>query len=111
MMKGMVSSSSAFDQSTYCSLSDNVAGAQILPSPPSRDKQAMGIGALPQNAGTTATALAVLADELAFLSGDRSTDLAWYGKRGVIGGIHASTGVTCLHASPLHALVDKKYLT
>lgn len=54
--------------------------------------KAMGIGALPQNAGATATALAVLCDELAFLSGDRSTDLAWYGKRGLIAGIYASTG-------------------
>lgn len=54
--------------------------------------QAMAIGLLPQNAGATATAVAVLADELAFLSGDRSTDLAWYGKRGLIGGVYASTG-------------------
>lgn len=52
----------------------------------------MSIGLLPQNAGSTATAVAVLADELAFLSGDRSTDLAWYGKRGVIAGMYASTG-------------------
>ncbi|CAM9871822.1 unnamed protein product [Scytosiphon promiscuus] len=52
---------------------------------------AMSIGLLPQNAGATATAVAVLADELAFLSGDRSTDLAWYGKRGVIAGMYAST--------------------
>ncbi|CAM9249316.1 unnamed protein product, partial [Hapterophycus canaliculatus] len=52
---------------------------------------AMSIGLLPQNAGGTATAVAVLADELAFLSGDRSTDLAWYGKRGVIAGMYAST--------------------
>ncbi|CAN0382839.1 unnamed protein product [Scytosiphon promiscuus] len=51
----------------------------------------MSIGLLPQNAGATATAVAVLADELAFLSGDRSTDLAWYGKRGVIAGMYAST--------------------
>lgn len=55
----------------------------------------MGIGALPQNAGATAKALAVLADELAFLSGDRSTDLTWYGKRGLIGAIYTSTGVFC----------------
>ena len=54
----------------------------------------MSVGALPQNAGATAIALAVLADELAFLAGDRSTDLAWYGKRGVIAGIYASTGET-----------------
>lgn len=54
--------------------------------------QAMSIGALPQNAGATATAVAVLADELAFLSGDRSTDISWYGKRGLIAGIYASTG-------------------
>lgn len=54
--------------------------------------QAMSLGALPRNAGATATAVAVLADELAFLSGDRSTDLAWYGKRGLIAGIYASTG-------------------
>lgn len=52
----------------------------------------MSVGLLPQNAGATATAVAVLADELAFLSGDRSTDLAWYGKRGLIGGVYASTG-------------------
>lgn len=52
----------------------------------------MSIGLLPQNAGATATAVAVLADELAFLSGDRSTDLAWYGKRGAIAGMYASTG-------------------
>lgn len=52
----------------------------------------MAIGALPQNAGTTATTLAVLSDELAFLCGDRSTDLVWYGKRGFIAGIYASTG-------------------
>lgn len=56
------------------------------------ETQAMSIGALPQNAGATAIALAVLADELAFLCGDRSTDLAWYGKRGAIAGIYASTG-------------------
>eukprot|EP00752_Nemacystus_decipiens_P018303 g16419.t1 len=52
---------------------------------------AMSIGLLPQNAGSTATAVAVLADELAFLSGDRSTDLTWYSKRGVIAGMYAST--------------------
>ncbi|CAN0105160.1 unnamed protein product, partial [Ectocarpus fasciculatus] len=52
---------------------------------------AMSIGLLPQNAGATATAVAVLADELAFLAGDRSTDLSWYGKRGVIAGMYAST--------------------
>ncbi|CAM9739546.1 unnamed protein product [Ascophyllum nodosum] len=59
---------------------------------------AMGIGALPQNMGTTSLALAVLADELAFLGGDRSTDLVWYGKRGYIAGIYAST--------ELHMLTD-----
>lgn len=52
----------------------------------------MSIGLLPRNAGSTATAVAVLADELAFLGGDRSTDLAWYGKRGIIAGMYASTG-------------------
>lgn len=54
--------------------------------------QAMSVGLLPQNAAATATAVAVLADELAFHGGDRSTDLAWYGKRGLIGGVYASTG-------------------
>ncbi|CAM9113260.1 unnamed protein product [Ectocarpus sp. 12 AP-2014] len=60
---------------------------------------AMSIGLLPQNAGATATAVAVLADELAFLGGDRSTDLSWYGKRGIIAGMYAST--------ELYMLTDK----
>lgn len=56
--------------------------------------QAMAIGALPHNAGAISTALAILADELAFLSGDRSTDLSWYGKRVLIAGIYASSGTS-----------------
>lgn len=67
----------------------------------------MSVGALPQNAGGTAIALAVLADELAFLGGDRSTDLAWYGKRAAIAGIYASTGdeKTCMYAA-INATLD-----
>ena len=49
--------------------------------------QAMALGALPHNAGTTAHHLGVAVDEVWFFAGDRSTDLHsvyWYTRRGLL---------------------------
>jgi ubiquinone biosynthesis protein COQ9 len=61
--------------------------------------QAMALGLLPHNAPRTAQALADIADELAFQTGDRSTDGRWYAKRAVVAGAYIS--------AELYMLTDK----
>lgn len=55
-------------------------------------QQAMALGALPQNALSTAQHLGVMADEIWYLAGDRSTDLQWYSRRGLLIGLYTATG-------------------
>ncbi|CAN0002649.1 unnamed protein product, partial [Phaeothamnion confervicola] len=52
--------------------------------------QAMSVGLQPPNVRVTAHALACLADELAFLGGDRSTDMVWYSRRALIAAVYVS---------------------
>lgn len=52
----------------------------------------MALGALPQNALSTAQHLGVMADEIWYLAGDRSTDLQWYSRRGLLIGLYTATG-------------------
>lgn len=77
-------------------------GLQLLPPEPPLDRgdccalqhaqQAMALGALPQNALSTAQHLGVMADEIWYLAGDRSTDLQWYSRRGLLIGLYTATG-------------------
>lgn len=53
--------------------------------------QAMAIGALPSNSLQTMRCLALFFDDVCALTGDRSIDLAWYGKRLAVGSIYTST--------------------
>ncbi|KAG3115235.1 hypothetical protein PI124_g6791 [Phytophthora idaei] len=59
--------------------------------------QGMAIGALPQNAPSTAKRLAKLSDEIWYFAGDKSTDLSWYTKRAILTGIYASTELFMLN--------------
>ncbi|ETP50534.1 rpsU-divergently transcribed protein [Phytophthora nicotianae P10297] len=59
--------------------------------------QGMAIGALPQNAPSTAKRLAMLSDEIWYFAGDKSTDLSWYTKRAILTGIYASTELFMLN--------------
>jgi ubiquinone biosynthesis protein COQ9 len=43
--------------------------------------QAMALGALPQNLMETARNLGIMADEIWWHAGDRSTDMNWYSRR------------------------------
>lgn len=61
--------------------------------------QAMGLGALPQNAPTTFNKLAKLSDEIWYFAGDKSTDVSWYTKRALLTGIYASTELFMLSDS------------
>ena len=54
--------------------------------------QAMAVGALPQNAVRTAEHLGVVVDEIWFYAGDRSTDMQWYSRRGLLLGVYVATG-------------------
>jgi len=53
--------------------------------------QALSIQANPLNLPTSFKQRAVLVDEIWHASGDRSTDLDWYAKRTLLGGIYAAT--------------------
>eukprot|EP01130_Rhizamoeba_saxonica_P002555 TRINITY_DN1233_c0_g1_i2.p1 TRINITY_DN1233_c0_g1~~TRINITY_DN1233_c0_g1_i2.p1 ORF type:complete len:194 (-),score=46.15 TRINITY_DN1233_c0_g1_i2:7-588(-) len=53
--------------------------------------EAMAILADPVNVSTSIKSLALLVDEIAYLSGDRSTDHNWYIQRGVLTGVFTST--------------------
>uniref|UniRef100_M4B3Y5 Ubiquinone biosynthesis protein n=1 Tax=Hyaloperonospora arabidopsidis (strain Emoy2) TaxID=559515 RepID=M4B3Y5_HYAAE len=59
--------------------------------------QGMALGALPQNAPSTAKKLAQLSDEIWYFAGDKSTDFSWYTKRAILTGIHASTELFMLN--------------
>ena len=59
--------------------------------------QAMALGALPIHAPTTAHHLGVLVDEIWFFAGDRSTDLHWYTRRGLLMGVYVATGTVQGH--------------
>ncbi len=61
--------------------------------------QAMSIGLMPTNLPTTLTSIALLSDDIWHRVGDRSTDITWYTKRGLIGGVYVST--------ELYMLTDK----
>lgn len=63
--------------------------------------QGMAVGALPQNAPTTAQKLAKLSDEIWYFAGDKSTDFSWYTKRAILTGIYASTELFMLNDKSL----------
>jgi rpsU-divergently transcribed protein len=45
----------------------------------------------PMNAATALTQRAVLIDDIWHAAGDRSTDMDWYAKRAVLGGVYTAT--------------------
>ena len=47
--------------------------------------------ALPSNIPASLRELGLLADEILFLSGDKSVDTSWYTKRGALSALYAST--------------------
>jgi ubiquinone biosynthesis protein COQ9 len=61
--------------------------------------KAMALGVRPENAANTATALATLADELAKISGDTSSDATWYARRAMIGSIYVAAELFMLNDS------------
>ena len=46
--------------------------------------QAMLLGLKPVNMSTTITQLSAISDEICFQAGDKSTDMTWYTKRGLL---------------------------
>ncbi|KAF1777539.1 COQ9 protein [Phytophthora cactorum] len=62
--------------------------------------QGMAIGALPQNAPSTAKRLAKLSDEIWYFAGDKSTDLSWYTKRAILTGHVGILGPPCGRNDP-----------
>ncbi|CAI5703350.1 hypothetical protein KXD40_003734 [Peronospora effusa] len=64
--------------------------------------QGMALGALPQNAPSTAKRLAQLSDEIWYFAGDKSTDLSWYTKRAVLTAVYASTELFMLNDKSLN---------
>ncbi|CAH0475895.1 unnamed protein product [Peronospora belbahrii] len=59
--------------------------------------QGMALGALPQNAPSTAKRLAQLSDEIWYFAGDKSTDMSWYTKRAILAGVYTSTELFMLN--------------
>ncbi len=57
--------------------------------------EAMALGALPQNLPTTLNLLGRTVDEIWYRAGDRSTDVNWYTRRGLLLSVYVSTGVSC----------------
>jgi len=53
--------------------------------------QAMSIGAIPTNVPHTLHAIATMSDDIWHRVGDKSTDINWYTKRGLIGGVYVAT--------------------
>ncbi len=53
--------------------------------------QAMSIGAIPSNVPHTLHAIASMSDDIWHRVGDKSTDINWYTKRGLIGGVYVAT--------------------
>eukprot|EP00696_Hemimastix_kukwesjijk_P006883 gnl/Hemi2/18723_TR6195_c0_g1_i1.p1 gnl/Hemi2/18723_TR6195_c0_g1~~gnl/Hemi2/18723_TR6195_c0_g1_i1.p1 ORF type:complete len:247 (-),score=29.35 gnl/Hemi2/18723_TR6195_c0_g1_i1:48-731(-) len=60
--------------------------------------QALALQSIPYNVPQALHNKALLVDEMWFQAGDKSTDLNWYTKRGLLAAVHAST--------ELHMLVD-----
>eukprot|EP00742_Colponemidia_sp_Colp-10_P007167 GILJ01007697.1.p1 GENE.GILJ01007697.1~~GILJ01007697.1.p1 ORF type:complete len:368 (+),score=47.71 GILJ01007697.1:44-1147(+) len=53
--------------------------------------QALALGGLPQNATTTAELIGHIVDEIWSQAGDKSTDINWYTKRGLLASVYVST--------------------
>lgn len=53
--------------------------------------QAFALSILPENAPYAAQAGAIMADELWYHAGDRSTDMTWYTRRSLLLGVYAAT--------------------
>jgi len=53
--------------------------------------QALALGILPQNLPTTLHNIAALSDDIWSICGCRSTDMNWYSKRALLGGVYVST--------------------
>jgi ubiquinone biosynthesis protein COQ9 len=58
--------------------------------------QAMALGATPASLPTTLQLLGSAADEVWYWAGDRSTDLNWYTRRGLLVGVISATEVAML---------------
>jgi ubiquinone biosynthesis protein COQ9 len=61
--------------------------------------QAMAIGALPPNLPSTMNSLASISNDIWQRVGDKSTDISWFTKRGLLSGVYVAT--------ELHMLTDK----
>jgi len=57
---------------------------------------------LPENIGSSMRELAMLADEMWFLAGDRSVDFSWYTKRTTLSTVYASTGMYSLFKAKVY---------
>ena len=53
--------------------------------------QALKIQAYPQNLPTSIQNLADLMDEIWYICGDSSTDMTWYSRRIILGGIYSAS--------------------
>lgn len=66
--------------------------------------QAMALGASPSNLPSTLELLGTTVDDIWYLAGDRSTDLTWYTRRGLLLGVYVATEAYLLtDTSPDHA--------
>ena len=54
--------------------------------------QAMALKAYPPVAPTALENLSLMVDDIWYMAGDKSTDINWYTKRGVLAAIYTSTG-------------------
>ncbi|KAL8915529.1 MAG: hypothetical protein Q9171_000094 [Xanthocarpia ochracea] len=80
-------SSSALDMVRCLTLQRLHANKPII----HRWQEALAILAMPKHFATSLRELALLADEIHFLAGDKSVDTAWYTKRAGLSAIYAST--------------------
>lgn len=53
----------------------------------------MAIKAYPYNLPHNMERLALMLDEIWYQAGDKSTDINWYTKRGILSGVYCSTGM------------------
>ena len=54
--------------------------------------QALSLKAFPSSLEWSLESFASIIDEIWYWAGDRSTDINWYTKRGILAGIYSSTG-------------------
>ena len=53
----------------------------------------MAVKALPPNIPSALETLALMVDDIWYMAGDKSTDINWYTKRGLLASLYTSTGM------------------